>query len=127
MTPATARPSSQKQRVLLALDGESITPDVLNSALKHCVQSTYQLDILLVNPPTAPTRLLCGLLLRLEHSGIDYRLTSTEGDLCQEVLRYLKRFLGITLVLVDRLIPLVPTLSVGMAPPQANSYRIVPI
>jgi hypothetical protein len=43
------------------------------------------------------------LLLRLEHSGIDYRMTSGEGDLAAEVLRYLQRFQSIDLVIVDSL------------------------
>ena len=92
-----------KCRVLLALDGQRLTPAVLAAAVRECAQVTDRLDILLVNPPKAPTYLLGGLLLRLEHSGIDYRLASSEGSLDAEISRYLQRFQGITLVIVDHL------------------------
>jgi len=92
-----------KYRVLLALDGQRLTPAVLAAAVRECTQVTDRLDILLVNPPKAPTSLLAGLLLRLEHSGIDYRLASSEGSLDAEISRYLQRFQGITLVIVDHL------------------------
>jgi hypothetical protein len=113
--------------VLLALDGAGISPKLLSAALKHCLQFTDRLDILLVNPPAAPTRLLCGLLLRLEEYGIDYRLASTEGDLGEQVLLYLKRFLGISMVLVDRLSPLERTISEAMKRMGSEGYRFVPI
>lgn len=90
-------------RVLLALDGQSLTPDTQHVALRCCLHWTRRLDILLVNPPQAPTFLLGGLLLRLEHSGIDYRLDSREGDYCEEVTRYLQRHTGIGLVIVNAL------------------------
>ncbi len=92
-----------KCRALLALDGHRLTPEVQMAALKRCVQLTSRLDILLVNPPKAPTFLLGGLLLRLEHSGVDYRLTSCEGELGNEIAHYLRRFQGIGLVIVDGL------------------------
>jgi len=92
-----------KLRVLLALDGQQLTRELQIVALKCCVHWTRRLDILLINPPQAPTFLLGGLLLRLEHSGIDYRLDSREGEYGQEVTRYLQRYAGIGLVIVNAL------------------------
>jgi hypothetical protein len=120
-----AQNTYHKFRVLLALDGNRLTPLLLTAALARCVRLTDRLDILLVNPPKAPTSLLAGLLLRLEHSGIDYRLASTDGDLGEEVLRYLKRFMGITTVLVDRLTPLEQTIGAAMAELRTQGYRFV--
>ncbi len=91
----------RKQRVLLVLDGQNLTAELQMAALKRSVQWANRLDILLVNSPKSATFLLGGLLLRLEHSGIDYRLTSTEGDPGNEAARYLQRFRGIELVIVD--------------------------
>jgi hypothetical protein len=88
-------------RVLLAVDGRHLSAEFQLNALKRCVQFCNHLDILLLNSPKSPTFLLAGLLLRLEHSGIDYRLASGEGDLGAEVMRYLQRFQSIGLVIVD--------------------------
>jgi len=93
--------ANKKYRVLLALDGRHVTAELQLAALKCCIQFSNRLDILLLNPPKPPTFLLGSLLLRLEHSGIDYRMTSGEGDLGAEVLRYLQRFQSIDLVIVD--------------------------
>lgn len=121
--PTRARKSSKqpyhKFRVLLALDGSRLTPLLLASAVNRCVHLADRLDILLVNPPKAPTSLLRVLLLRLEHSGIDYRLASTDGDFSVQVETYLQRFLGITLVLVDDL----PALQTGMGDKLAELCR----
>jgi hypothetical protein len=95
--------ANKKYRALLAVDGRQLTPEFQFAALKRCVQFSNRLDILLLNPPKPPTLLLGSLLLRLEHSGIDYRMTSGEGDLGAEVLRYLQRFQRIELVIVDSL------------------------
>ena len=116
-----------KVRVLLALDGRCLTPMVLTAALARCVHLTDRLDILVVNSPKAPPSLLCGLLLRLEHSGIDYRLFSSEGDLGDQVLHYLNRFLGITMVLLDSLAPLEQTIGVAMGQLRTKGYRFVPL
>lgn len=92
-----------KLRVLLALDGQRLTPDTQHVALRCCLHWTHRLDILLINPPQAPTFLLGGLLLRLEHSGIDYRLDSCEGEYGEAVARHLQRHTGIGLVIVNAL------------------------
>lgn len=89
-------------RVLLALDGQELNRDLLDRALECCVKLTERLDVLLVRPPKAPTFLLGGLLMRLERHGVDYRLTSAEGTLGDEVLGYLRRFHGIRTVVLDR-------------------------
>ena len=116
-----------KFRVLLALDGARLTPLLLTAALAHCVPLTDRLDILLVNPPKAPTSLLRGLLLKLEHSGIDYRLVSSEGDLGEHVLNYLNRFRGITQVLVDCLPSLERAMGSKLAELQSKGYRFIPL
>jgi hypothetical protein len=115
-----------KDRVLLALDGGRLAPGVSTAALAACVRLADRLDILLVNPPKAATSLLCGLLLRLEHSGIDYRLASVEGELADEVLSYLNRYHGIATVLVDTLAPLERMPGAAMAQLRAKGIRFLP-
>lgn len=116
-----------KFRVLLALDGNHFNQPLLSAALARCIPMTDRLDILLVNSPKAPTSLLSGLLLRLEHSGIDYRLASSEGEFGEQVLDYLKRFMGITLVLVDNLRPLEKSIGSAMSRLRTQGYRFVPL
>jgi hypothetical protein len=124
---APARTARHKLRVLLALDGTRLTPALLMGALAQCARLTDRMDILLVNSPKAPTSLLCGLLLKLEHAGIDYRLDSSEGDLGQQILRYLHRFKGISLILVDSLAPLEQTLGDELARLRQRGCRFLPI
>lgn len=112
-------------RVLLALDGARFTTPLINIVLAKCVRLTDRLDILVVNSPKAPTSLLCGLLLRLEHSGIDYRLVSGEGDLGEHVLRYLSRFQSVTLVLVDHLPAMESKLGAAMSTLRSKGCRFV--
>ncbi len=89
-------------RVLLALDGSTLHRELLASLLRHCAHLSPRLDILLINPPREPTTMLAMLLLRLEHSGIDYHVASAHGDMGEEVLRYLSRYRGIgALALAD--------------------------
>jgi hypothetical protein len=88
---------------LLALDGAYLTPEMLSAAEEQCLRLTNRVDILLVNSPKAPTSLLHRLLIRLEDAGIHYRLTSVTGDLTEQMTRHLRRFLGITLVMVTAL------------------------
>lgn len=115
----------RKLRCLLALDGARLTPEVLTAALKQCVQLTDQLDILLVNPPQAPTYMLGGLLLRLEHSGIDYRLVSREGNIGEEMIKYLHRHTSITLIIIDSLPALEQTMATNLHELRRNGYRFV--
>ncbi|MDO9226453.1 MAG: hypothetical protein Q8M09_19840 [Pseudomonadota bacterium] len=88
--------SHRHQRVLLALDGNMLDRELLAGMLRRCVHLCPRLDILLVNPPREPTTMLAMLLLRLEHSGIDYRVSSGHGDMGEEILRYLGRYRGIS-------------------------------
>ena len=117
--------ANKKYRVLLALDGRHVTAELQLAALKCCVQFSNRLDILLLNPPKPPTSLLSGLLLRLEHSGIDYRMTSGEGNLAAEVLRYLKRFQSIDLVIVDSLLALQRCLDAQRMAPYPDEQRSI--
>lgn len=96
------------RRILLALDGSGLSRELLSQALQLCVPLRPRLDILLVNPPRETTSCLAMLLLRLEHSGIDYRIATGSGDLGQEVLHYLNRYHGVTTVALagaDQLTP----------------------
>ncbi len=86
---------------LLALDGRCIETLALPTVVQlfHCTPP--RLDILVTNSPKAATTLLGGLLMDLERHGIDYRLTSTEGSLTQEMLHYVRRVPCISVILVD--------------------------
>jgi hypothetical protein len=119
--------ASRKTHALLALDGSRLSPKILTAAAKRSVDLAERLDILLVNPPKAPTSLLWSLLVYLEHAGVYYRLASTEGDLGNQVLTYLNRFVGINLVLVEGLAPLEQGLGVEMAQLRSRGYQILPI
>jgi hypothetical protein len=85
-------------RVLLALDGRALGRELLATVLRRCAHLCPRLDILLVNPPREPTSILAVLLLQLEHSGVEYRVASAQGDMGEEILRYLGRHRGITAV-----------------------------
>ena len=99
MTPSPR----QRGRVLLALDGNALSRDLLGRALRRCLHLDSRLDILLINPPSAPTSLLAVLLLQLEHSGVDYRIVSARGHFAEQVLRYIRRYRGIAAVVVASL------------------------
>ena len=89
-------------RALLVLDGPALGRSLPADVLRHCVQLSPRLDILLINPPRETTSLLAVLLLRLEHSGIDYRIASAHGEIGEEILSYLSRHRGISaLALID--------------------------
>ena len=123
--PCTEKAPYHLYRVLLALDGSRLTHMLMTEALAMCVQLTDRLDILLANPPKPPTMLLRGLLLRLEHSGIDYRLASSEGDLGQEVQHYIGRHAGITLVLIENVQRLEAAMGARLAGLRAKGYRFL--
>jgi len=89
-----------KHHCLLALDGARLTPELLCAAEACCIRMADRVDILLVNPPLMPIALLHTLLIRFEQAGIDYRLTSTVGEVRDQITRHLRRFLGIKQVLV---------------------------
>ncbi len=87
---------------LLALDGRHLDRAALPRALQVCRPVEKRLDILLVNPPKPATLLLWPFLQELEREGIDYRLTSCDGELADELTRYVHRFRHISCILLDR-------------------------
>ncbi len=87
--------------MLLALDGRCMDRQVLQHALELCRSCGSRLDILLLNPPKPATSLLGQLLQKLEAAGIDYRLSSGEGDMADELPRYVHRFGYISFVVMD--------------------------
>lgn len=87
--------------MLLALDGFCLTRPAFPLVLQLCARAGNRLDILLVNPPKPATLMLGKFLQTLEESGIDYRLTTGEGDLADEIPLYLHRFKDISVVLLD--------------------------
>jgi hypothetical protein len=87
--------------ILLALDGYCLERQAVPYALQYCRRNGKCLDILLVNPPKQATMMLGELLQQLEREGIDYRQTSGEGNLADELLLYLHRFKYISCVLLD--------------------------
>jgi len=106
-TTATT-PRSARQRSLIALDGTKLSPTLLNAALEQCAKLASRVDILIINSTKAPTYVLHKLLIGLERQGIHYRLTSGSGTLGDELTSYVRRFLGISLIMVTTL----PTLGV---------------
>jgi hypothetical protein len=107
--------SAHKYRSLLALDGAFLPPSLLKEAQANCLQFADRVDILMVNPPKTPIAVLCELLLKLEQAGIDYRLTFANGRLGDQITRYLRRFLGIRLVIMKAPRDLVSTVSMDLA------------
>jgi hypothetical protein len=89
--------------VLLALNGQGLTREILDAALRRCLLLNLRLDILVSDPPRPIASLLAVLLLQLEHSGVDYRIASTSGNLAEAVLRYLRRYRGPFTIIVDSL------------------------
>lgn len=87
--------------MLLALDGRCLDRMALPLVLQICKRYGKRLDILLVNPPKPATLTLGKLLQQLEKEGIDYRLTSGEGSLADELPDYVHRFQYISFVLLD--------------------------
>lgn len=96
---AAGRPLG-KGVALLALDGERLKRETLSSVVQLCRQITHRMDILMISPPKEPLQALGKFLQALESAGIDYRLTSTEGDLEEETLRYVQRRRQISVVLI---------------------------
>lgn len=87
--------------MLLALDGRCLDRLALPHTLQLCKCYGRRLDILLVNPPKPATLILGQRLQALEREGIDYRLSSGEGDLAVELPVYLHRFPTLSCVILD--------------------------
>ncbi|OYY94920.1 MAG: hypothetical protein B7Y41_05010 [Hydrogenophilales bacterium 28-61-23] len=111
--------------MLLALDGRCLDRLALPLAFQLCQQSGRRLDILLLNPPKPATLMLGQLLQKLETEGIDYRLTSGEGDLADELPLYLHRFQTISFVLMDCLDKWEAMLQPTLAALRQEGYKIL--
>ena len=85
---------------LLALDGGRLKRESLSSVVELCRQITRRMDILMTSPPKEPLHAIGKFLQELELAGIDYRLTNAEGDLAEEMLRYVQKRRQISVVLV---------------------------
>lgn len=96
---SSAKPDGQG--MLLALDGRCVERLALPVAIQVCRGSNRRLDILITNPPKAATTLLGTFLMDLERHAIDYRLTSTESDLGEELVHYVRRFQYVSVILLD--------------------------
>lgn len=113
MNPSVAHPAHAPGRgfgmtvhpdgwgVLLALDGRCLERLALPRAVELCRGGSRRLDILLVHPPRAAITLLGSFLMALEGQGIDYRLTSSDKDLHEELVHYLRRFQNVSVILLD--------------------------
>lgn len=86
--------------MLLALDGFCLERPAFPRALQHCRRAGSRLDILLLNPPKPATLMLGRFLQTLEEERIDYRLSTGEGDLADELPHYLHRFKDISIILL---------------------------
>jgi hypothetical protein len=93
--------SNANHGILLALDGLCLVRPALPHALELCRNNGNRLDILLLNAPKPATLMLGKFLQQLEKEGIDYRLSSGEGNLADELLFYLHRVKYISCVLLD--------------------------
>lgn len=112
-------------RSLLVLDGQNLSPELLKVAENKCVEVADRVDILLVNPQKPPASVLCELLIHLEQAGIDYRLTSATGRLSDQMVQYVRRFLGITLIMVAALQTLGADWQVDVADLRHQGYRFM--
>jgi len=99
----------------------------LSEAENTCLQVADRVDILLVNAPKPPASMLSSLLIRLEESGIDYRLTSVTGRLADQVSQYLRTFAGITSIIVSTLPALGETWRTRVADLRYRGYRLLPL
>jgi hypothetical protein len=69
--------------------------------------------------------MLSKFLLNLETAGVDYRLSSGEGDLADQLPLYLRRFNYIKCVLLDQLDKLDVKLNLALAALRQKEYRIL--
>lgn len=114
-------------RGLLALDGQHLPAALLKRAQRLCARLADKIDILLINPPASPTSTLSELLISLEKSGTDYEVTMVNGDFGDQVGRYLRRFLGIRLILMDANSLLEHGLRTRISNLCQQGYRLVPL
>lgn len=86
---------TNRRRTLLALESSVLPQEIQTTALRVCIDLNTPLDILVTEPQENPASraalLPTALLLRLEHSGTDYRIARMQGPLSHEIQRYLAR------------------------------------
>ena len=97
---APSRNANIGEGVLLALDGHCLGRPALEPMLELCQRNNNRLDILLLNPPQPATLMLGTLLRHLEQRNIDFRLSSSEGELANALALYLHRFKSISSVVL---------------------------
>lgn len=111
--------------ILLALDGFRMKRPALPLALELCKRASNRLDILLLNPPKPSTLMLGAFLKNLEMAGIDYRLSSGEGELADQLPLYLQRFKYISCVLLDHMEQLDAKLNSTLEALRQRDYKIL--
>lgn len=119
----TGQPARSRMRCLLALDGVALTPRIISAAETKCLNGASRVDILLINSPKAPEAVLHKLLISLEGMGVDYRLTTADGELADLVSQYLRRHKGITQVMIPTLPALGNEWEVKVADLRYQGYR----
>jgi hypothetical protein len=87
--------------MLLALDGRCLERLALPVALQFCEGYTQRLDILIACAPKPAMSLLAGFLIELERRGLDYRLTTTDRELSDELAGYVRRARYVSVILLD--------------------------
>jgi hypothetical protein len=71
--------------------------------------------------------MLCEFLSELEQVGIDYRVTISLGTLSDQTKHYIKRFLGIRLIMVSTLTTLGANWRIDVANLRHQGYRLVSV
>jgi hypothetical protein len=111
--------------LLLALDGHCLGRPALASMIELCRQNGNRLDILVLNPPEPATLMLGTLLRQLKQWNIDYRLSSSAGDLADQIALYLYRFKSITSVVLGCLDPLDASLHTRLNALRQEGYTVM--
>ena len=124
---APFRQPSPRFQVLLALDCSQMTPQLVNAAVASCLRLGDRLDLLLVNTTRSADQQDCQLTLRLQHAGIDFRVTRREGDFVEQLLEQLDCCQGTTLIVVDQLATLEQDLGGAMDDLLAKGCRFLPM
>lgn len=111
--------------ILLALDGYRMERPALPLALEICKRNCKRLDILLLNSPKPSTLILGKFLQNLETADIDYRLSTGEGELADQLPLYLRRFKYISCVLLEYLEQLDVKLQMVLDAMRQKDYKIL--
>jgi len=86
-------PSRQRslRRVLLALEGRDLNRKLQDAAVRICIDLRAPLDIMVTQTEEEGASLPALLMLRLEHSGMDYRFAQVNNPLSFQIRRYISR------------------------------------